>query len=149
MENDIKLIRFGLRKITTEQFAIIESNFVETISSDINMSTGLKFGVNAEKHMISVTVSVNFSQNEKHFIILEITCFFEILADDWLLIYNSDLNYVELEIGFARHVVMFTIGTIRGVLHSKTEGTNYNKFFIPTINVHDLIKENVCIDLPK
>ncbi len=149
MENKNKMVSFRLRKITTEQFAIIESNFDGKSSSDINISTGLRFGVDVDKQMLSVSVLVNLSQCELQFIILEISCFFEILSEDWIEIYNKELNKVELGVDFARHIVMLTIGTIRGVLHSKTENTVFNKFFIPTLNVHDLVKEKIIIELPK
>ncbi|MHA8070235.1 hypothetical protein ACS6L2_13190 [Aquirufa ecclesiirivi] len=147
MTKDNIMVNFGLRKIATEQFAIIESNFDESSQSKINISTGLRFGVNTEKHMVSVTLAVNLSQEDRPFIILEISCFFEIQSDDWENLYNIELGKVELEIGFARHVVMLTIGTIRGVLHSKTENTVFNKFFIPTVDVDNLVKGNVVIKL--
>ena len=34
-----------------------------------------------------------------------------------------------------------TIGTTRGILHAKTEGTCFNKYVLPTINVTEIIKE--------
>ena len=42
---------------------------------------------------------------------------------------------------------MITVGTLRGVLHAKTENTEFNEFFLPTINVTDLIKEDIRFNL--
>jgi len=36
-----------------------------------------------------------------------------------------------------------TVGTVRGILHTKTEGTNFNGFVIPTINVTELVTSDV------
>jgi hypothetical protein len=37
---------------------------------------------------------------------------------------------------------MLTIGTSRGILHAKTEGTEFNKFILPTINVNQLVEKD-------
>jgi hypothetical protein len=37
---------------------------------------------------------------------------------------------------------MITVGTARGVLHAKTEGTTLNKFFIPTVNVVEMVTDD-------
>ena len=40
---------------------------------------------------------------------------------------------------------MLTIGTARGVLHSKTENTPYNKYLLPTLNVSDLVNNDLIL----
>lgn len=42
---------------------------------------------------------------------------------------------------------MLTIGTTRGVLHSKTENTPFNSFLLPTLNVMELVKKDVVFKL--
>ena len=37
------------------------------------------------------------------------------------------------------------MGTLRGVLHAKVENTPYNMFILPTINVTELVKEDIVI----
>ena len=41
------------------------------------------------------------------------------------------------------HLIVLTIGTVRGILHAKTEGTKYNSYILPTINVAELIKTDI------
>ena len=48
-----------------------------------------------------------------------------------------------------KHLSVITVGTARGVLHAKTENTPFNKFVLPTINVTELVKEDVSFDLEK
>jgi hypothetical protein len=40
---------------------------------------------------------------------------------------------------------MLCVGTLRGVLHAKTENSVYNKFYLPTINVNDLVKTDIVL----
>ncbi|WP_262906606.1 hypothetical protein [Tenacibaculum finnmarkense] len=37
---------------------------------------------------------------------------------------------------------MITVGTTRGVLHSKTDNTIFNEFILPTLNVSQMITED-------
>jgi hypothetical protein len=143
MENK-DLISFGLRKITTEQFAIIDSAF-DPSNENIQLGNGLRFGFNLEKKIITVWLSVQFSQNKGPFLLLEISCLFEIIPEHWNTLLNEDTKEIKLPIGLARHFVVIAMGTLRGVLHSKTETTLYNKFFLPTINVNELVKDDVTI----
>lgn len=143
MENKDQ-ITFGLRQITTEQFAIIESAFDEA-KGNFELGTGLRFGFNTDKRIITPLLAINFSQDKSPFLLLEIGCHFEIIEEHWKNLFNSNTKELKLPKELARHLVMLTVGTLRGVLHAKTENTPFNKFFIPTINVNDLVKEDLLI----
>jgi hypothetical protein len=39
------------------------------------------------------------------------------------------------------------VGTSRGILHSRTEGTDLNHVVLPLTNVEEIIKEDVIIKL--
>ena len=84
-----------------------------------------------------------FESDQKPFIIIESGCHFKIADSSWSEMYQSDTNSLKVPRGFLSHLAMLTIGTTRGVLHAKTEGTCFNKFVLPTVNVSDLIKEDV------
>jgi hypothetical protein len=138
-------ISFGLRRITTEQFAIIEESYDNSKDEIIELGTGLRFGFNTEKRIVTVLLAINFSQEKAPFLILEIGCFFQIVEEHWNSLYNVETKEIKLPKAIAIHMVMLAVGTIRGVLHAKTENTPFNKFFLPTINVTDLVKEDVVI----
>lgn len=144
MENKDQ-ISFGLRKITTEQFAIIENAF-DKANQNIQIGNGLRFGFNLEKRVITVLLSVQFSQDKGPFLLLEIGCLFEIIPEHWDTLYNVDNKEIKLPLGLARHFVVIAMGTLRGVLHAKTEGTQFNMFYLPTINVNELVKKDVTIN---
>ena len=45
--------------------------------------------------------------------------------------------------GLAVHFAVLTIGSARGILHAKTEGTPFNEFLLPTIDVNNMLEEDV------
>lgn len=138
-------IGFSLKKITTEQFAIIESAFKE--GEDVQFSINAKYGINEKDKMIAVFVSPAFYQDKKAFLVLEIACHFKIADEAWESFKNKNKSKLTIPIGFIRHLIMLSIGTARGVLHSKTENTAFNNFLIPTINVTEIVKSGVSFDL--
>jgi hypothetical protein len=143
MENKDQ-ISFGLRKITTEQFAIIESAF-DKDNQNIQIGNGLRFGFNLEKRVITVLLSVQFNQDKGPFLLLEIGCLFEIIPEHWKTLYDEDTKEIKIPIALVRHLVVLAMGTLRGVLHAKTENTPFNMFLLPTINVTEMVKEDVTI----
>lgn len=143
MENKDQ-ISFGLRQITTEQFAVIESAF-DAKNNNIELGTGLRFGFNTDKRIITPLLDINLSQNKNPFLLLEIGCHFEIIEEHWNNLFNNETKELKVPKELARYLVMITVGTLRGVLHAKTENTPFNKFYLPTINVNDLVDEDLLV----
>lgn len=137
MEN--KVIRFKLARISTDQFALIESVYKKDIDTTLNIS--LQFGANNEMKLISVKASFKFEQISVPFLIIEATCFFSIEPSDW----NDFLKGEEIIVskGIMTHFAMLTVGTTRGILHAKTEGTNFNGFIIQPVNLTELITQDI------
>jgi hypothetical protein len=131
-------IGFSLRKLTTQQFAIIEDVFKD--GENVEMKTNVNFGIDTTKKMIAVFFNVSFLQNKVPFLLLETASHFHVKEESWATFENEEKTELIVSKGFISHLVMLSIGTTRGVLHSKTENTIYNKFLLPTINVNDLIK---------
>ncbi len=137
-------IGFQLKKITTEQFAIIQDVYDKT-NPKIEMSIGLKFALDKEKKIIASFVKVQFEQKKDPFLIIEIANHFDIEDNAWKSFNKTETEFI-IPKGFASHLVMLTIGTLRGALHCKTENTEYNNLFLPTINVTELIKNDIEIN---
>ena len=138
-------IGFSLKRLSTEQFAIIDSLYKE--DENIEMKTSVRFGIDSTKKMIVVFFNVSFFQNNAPFLILETGSHFHIVNESWISFEDLLNNELNIPRGFISHLVMLSIGSTRGVLHSKTENTIFNKFLLPTINVNDLIKTDVKIKL--
>lgn len=131
-------IGFSLRKLTTQQFAIIDDVFKD--GENVEMKTSVNFGIDTPKKMIAVFFNVSFSQNKTPFLLLETASHFHVIDEAWVSFENDDKTELTIPKGFISHLVMLSIGSTRGVLHAKTENTIYNKFLLPTFNVNDLIK---------
>jgi len=72
---------------------------------------------------------------------VEATCIFHIEPSDWeMLIIEKGLLIPKV---FITHLTLLTIGTVRGILHAKTEGTNFNGFLLPTVNVTELVTADI------
>jgi hypothetical protein len=48
---------------------------------------------------------------------------------------------------FIRQLLVIAIGTARGVLHTKTENTPFNRFILPVLDATNLIKEDVELEV--
>lgn len=132
-------LSFRIIGIKTEQFAIIEENFAEKKKSEV--ITDLEFKANNKTFQIGVFTTFTFKSANKPFIILQISCVFEIEKASWNE-YNNE-NKVVFPQDFMTHLTIMTIGTARGVLHSRTEGTPFNRFILPTIKVPELVTDDV------
>jgi hypothetical protein len=72
---------------------------------------------------------------------------FSIEEKGWAAFYNQEANNITVPQRFMCHLAVLVIGTTRGILHVKTENTPFNRFFVPTINVTETIREDVVIEL--
>lgn len=133
-----KEISFTLLSVRTEQYATFEDNLTE--GEKINLGTGLEFKLNGNKKQIGVFATFSFEQNQKVFLKLQVSCHFGIQPDSWNT-YSRDSSIVFPK-GFLAHLAMLAVGTSRGVLHAKSEGTVFNRFCLPLINVTNLINED-------
>lgn len=133
-------IGFKLKKINTDQFAYIDDAYDDE-NDEFNLETNISFGIDPSNSAIKASVKIQFEQNEKTFLIIEASCEFDIDQKMWKDF--TDEKKVKIPKGFMAHLAVITVGTTRGILHSKTENTPYNEFILPTLNVADMIKEDV------
>ena len=131
---------FAFLNIKTSQFAVIEEAYRKT--GELAIQADNKYGVSIEKRQIVVKLHFRFYKTESPFISIEVACYFEIDKKGWKQLVNENGD-VLLPKNLLSHLTVLTVGTTRGILHSKTEGTKYNKYILPTINVNQLVEEDV------
>jgi hypothetical protein len=134
-------ISYRFSKIEIKQFAI----FPDLYDSQQNTETtiNLNFAVNLKRTNIRCTALIIASQKEKHILILELAYIFDIAPEGWQEMQNGDTWKVPIE--FLRYMGSITVGTARGIIHVKTEGTVLNSFILPPFNLADSIKEDYII----
>lgn len=140
MEKKTNSIGFSLKKISTEQFAIIEDGFND--KGKIRLNTSFRFAADDKTKFLAVFASFVFDSDQKPFLIVEASCHFSIKDLAWNDMLVVDTRTLLVPKGFLCHLVMLTVGTTRGILHAKTEGTCFNKYVLPTINVTEIIKSD-------
>jgi hypothetical protein len=140
MKSTSDIVQFSIVKVITEQFAIIEKAFTET--EDTNLNTTLRFAIDRDQRLVAVSTLFKFEQKDIPFLIIEVSCQFLIATESWVQFLKDDTSTI-IPKGFMTHLGIITVGTARGVLHTKTEGTKFNDFVLPTIDVMDMVREDV------
>lgn len=143
MADKDKIVRFNLIKISTEQFAI--AGDIPPENATIAFNINLQFKSSSENRIIIAFTKFNFGYEGKPFLIVEGSCQFNIHPEDWLTFENKEKDTVVIPKSLLTHLAMLTVGTTRGILHSKTENTPYNRFFIPPVNLNILVKEDLLL----
>ncbi len=144
-ENNRTNIGFALSRLNLDQFAIIDEAYDE--DKDIGLVTGLQFGADIEKKGIKCTIRISFEQDDRPFLILVASNEYSIDHAAWSAFTRTDDKKMVLPKGFMAHLAMLTVGTSRGMLHVKTENTKFNRYFLPTINVAEMINDDVSFDV--
>ena len=134
-------VSFGLRKIQTDQFAIIPDAYNE--AEVLKQKMMLEFSVDKENKFISVSPEFSLLSNDKTFLIIKGSFMYEIGNASWASFTTKKTTTIPL--GFLRHITITSIGALRGILHAKTENTEFNEYFIPTINVEQIVTEDLII----
>ena len=139
MKKENTQVGFALKGIKTEQFAIFEENY--SPKKETSLGTELQFKLDQNNKQIAVFLGFEFLQGKKVFLKIQVSCHFKIEESSW----NSLIQENKLIVpkGFLAHLAMITTGTSRGVLFAKTEATPFSTFIIPTLNVAEMIKEDV------
>lgn len=140
-------INFRLFRLSTDQFSILKDMYRP--DAPIGVYTQLSFGAEEKEKIVAVSASFHFESDENMapFIILETKAYFQIKPESWESMYDAETNTLSLEKGFARHLSVIVVGATRGILHTRTEGTELNHVILPLINVEEILKEDVIINL--
>lgn len=138
-------IQFGLRSIHTDEFATVEN--VNIDDKKVRLEHSFVFSLIKEANELAVSFKISFLSDDRPFIILRVTCSFEIKTDNVLIPSKGDPKKIEIPKDFMIHLASLTTGTARGVLHSKLEQTAFNKYLLPIIDVTKGFKSNVTFDL--
>ncbi|REG78222.1 hypothetical protein [Algoriphagus antarcticus] len=139
MEN----IKFGLREIATLQFAILPDAY-DSSAEKFQYSFGINFSFpDIEKRMICCSCLVKYEGKISPFLILEVAVYFEVEEESWDQLKGTKTNQIKLPKGTAHHMMSLTIGSARGILHSETKNTEFNRLILPTVNLNKLIDADV------
>lgn len=133
-------IPYRISGIKTTQFAVFPENF--TKGEDYSLNSEFNFSVSKELNKIRCISTYNFVQNEIILLKLELQCFFDIAQEgiDEIKKQKAVPKY------FLQYMGTIVVGTARGVVHTKTEGSVMNSLILPPINLVEGIKNDLQIE---
>ncbi len=141
MTTEKKIIGFVLAHIKTEQFALLPENFKEEDPTEVE--AGFELKLNTDERMLGCFATFTMEQNQRAFIKISVSCHFIIEPNDFEHLLNVDKSAVVFPRDFVIHLAMMTVGTTRGVLFAKTEGTPFSRFILPVVNVQGMFDNDV------
>lgn len=144
-------LQVRLLKVTTDQFFVSDDLAAIFANKDkeLLMSNGIEFGIDVSKAMIGCRFK--FEIYEKHekegklLLLIEAGTHFKMEREDCDKLYSKKKNTFTVPVTAATMMVTVAVGTARGILHAKTEGTDFNGIFVPLID--PVLNEDLIIDL--
>ncbi len=135
------MVRFRMLKINVVQFAILANGPVKNFH--VETRTELKHTLDGSA--VAVDMTFSFLSHESKIMILQVSCEFGIHPDDLKELTSE--NKVIIPKNVIDYFIAQTVGTARGILHCKTEGTPFNGIIIPPLNVTGIIDADMVINL--
>jgi len=135
--------QFSIVGIKTEQFAIVQPDI--DLSHPVEVRAGFKVSGDLSKRVVSVFPLIKFMDGKETLLILECGCHFALTEATWEQCRNSD-NQVKIPKELLTHLAVIALGTARGVLHAKTEGTLFNHHIMPVLNLTEVFKDDLLLN---
>lgn len=135
------MIRFRMFKISVPQFDIYGKD-VEPI---YNIKTDVEIKNTSDGKAIAVIMTFTFIGKEETAMVLKVMCEFGIHPEDLESLTSDGIITIKKET--LDHFLVHTVGTARGILHCKTEGTPFNSVILPPINVSNILQSDLVINL--
>lgn len=134
-------IAFALLGMSTDQFATISDP--TTDEGGLEISSAIK--TDYKERYVGIGLLIKFTSGGDVFLQIESSTHFEIAEESWMLLSADNSQDVTLPKDFLSHLMTIAVGTTRGILHGKTDGTAFNKYFLPLIDVSKLDAVDVVI----
>ena len=133
-------IPYRIVKIENNQFALFPEKYINGQEVKINIS--FNFAYSSDLKMIRCISKIDYLQSESVLLILENTTFFSIAPEGTASIQKDG----KVPVDFLRYMATIAVGTARGIIHAKTEGSVLNSVVLPPINLEEIIKDDMVIN---
>lgn len=129
------MIKFIMTRIALEQFAILNDNIPE---GEMSLTTGLEFQASKNGQSVACIAKFTYSDSaDNPQLKFVLRCEFGIHPEDAGR-FNKD-GKTTIPSSVLKLFAMHTVGIARGVLFSKTEGSQWSSAILPPINVDNVI----------
>lgn len=137
----METINYALRGVSIEQFATL----FEPSSDNIQLNLNIPIRTNYQERTIAVGTNIQFQEDKKPFIIVEVLCHFVIEESCWNILTEDGTKDAVLPKRLVNNFVKTAISTSRGALCAKTENTAFSRFFLPVIEINENQGEDIII----
>lgn len=135
------MIDFSMKQIKVEQFAILSETLPK--DSNVNVESTFSVSVDSKSHTVGMRVKINYLAEKEVLLTLTLVCMFAISDESWNSLISNDV--ITIPRGFLVHMAVHTLGTARGVLFCKAEGTVFQQIILPPMNVDAAFKEDIAL----
>lgn len=132
-------VSYRISKISVLQFAIFPDKYKN--SGKLELSTEILFEYAQVSKAIACIAKINYIEDDELLAIIQVRCEFSI-SDEGI---KSIEEEKKISLFFLRYLATITVGTIRGILFSKTEGTTLNSLVLPPIDLTKIIKQDFIL----
>lgn len=132
-------IPYKIARLETKQFAIFPESFNN--SEGVGVNSSYEFSISADLTAIRCRSIFRYIQDEKVLLVLELNAFFAIAPEGITEIKEKS----SVPVDFLRYMGTIVVGTARGIIHTKTEGSVLNSIVLPPINLVEIIKEDLVV----
>lgn len=136
----INSIPYRISHIETLQFALFPDNFIN--GQEVMVNTNCGFNVRQDLNQVRNIISVNYIQNDKILLVIQLACYYDIAPEGFEEIKKEGKIPVE----FLRYMGTISVGVTRGAIHAKTEGSVINPVVLPPINLEEMLKKDFLLD---
>jgi len=143
MMKDIITVEFKMNRVVVEQFAILRDVLPNDVSS-IHVTWGVTYGAIPDQHLVACKMKFAYVDNEQQpILVLEVSIYYEIRHESWHNFIEDGKIVIPAE--FQPTMMVHTVGTARGILFCKTEGTTLHSLVLPPLNVEQLVRGNFTV----
>ena len=130
-------LEYRLTRINTNRFDIHADNLKD---GDAEFRTDLQFAYSNNPHLVRCRMTINMLQQGSPLIESEVDCHFEINANSAKALRQGD--NVVIPAAILIQFASLCYGTMRGIIHTKTEGMPINRFILPPMYFHEIINQD-------
>ncbi|MDE6484406.1 MAG: hypothetical protein K2L14_03305 [Duncaniella sp.] len=130
-------VKYNLKGVTVEQFAMLFEPNDENIH--INVSVPVK--TNYEERTFAVGANIQYTEDEKPFLVAEVLCHYEIEEACWKELSHDSTKEIVIPAEMMISLAKIAIGALRGVVCVKTENTPFSRYYMPLIELQSSVRK--------
>ena len=136
-------IPYRIIQIITQAFEQHPDLHVAGIATQVKSE--YSFAVSVVEHRVRCISRYIYIQGENELLKLELVCIFEVETEAFEKLKGD--NVLTIPVEFLRYMGTICVGTARGDIHARTEGTILADVVLPPINLVEIIKEPFILQL--